>query len=44
MIANAIKAVLGVGKKSDDLFEIKPLAIVWFAILVAFFFLGTIIN
>ena len=43
MIANAIKAVLGVGKKLEDpLFEIKPLAIVWFAILVAFFFLGAI--
>ena len=42
MIANAIKAVLGVGKKSEGKFEIKPIAIIWFAILVAFFFLGTI--
>jgi len=42
LIANAIKAVLGVGKKSEGKFEIKPIAIIWFAILVAFFFLGTI--
>jgi len=42
LIANAIKAVLGVGKKSEDKFEIKPMAIIWFAFLVAFFFLGTI--
>ena len=42
MIANAIKAVLGVGKKADGKFEIKPLAIIWFALLVAFFFLGTV--
>jgi len=42
LIADAIKAVIGIGKKSEGKFEIKPLAIVWFAILVAFFFLGTI--
>jgi len=42
LIANAIKAVLGVGKKSEDNFEIKPMRIIWFALLVAFFFLGTI--
>ena len=42
MIADAIKAVLGVGKKSEGKFEIKPIAILWFAFLVAFFFLGTI--
>jgi len=42
MIANAIKAVLGVGKKLEGNFEIKPLAIFGFAILVAFFFLGAI--
>jgi hypothetical protein len=42
LIADAIKAVLGVGKKSEGKFEIKPIAILWFAFLVAFFFLGTI--
>jgi|TARA_B100001094_G_C18174364_1_gene797024 hypothetical protein len=42
LINNAIKAVIGVGKKTDGKFEIKPLAIIWFALLVAFFFLGTV--
>ena len=42
MIKQAIKAVLGVGKKEEGKFEIKPLAIIWFALLVAFFFLGTV--
>jgi len=42
LINNAIKAVIGVGKKTDGKFEIKPLTIIWFALLVAFFFLGTI--
>jgi len=42
LINNAIKAVIGVGKKTDGKFEIKPLATIWFALLVAFFFLGTI--
>jgi hypothetical protein len=42
LIKNAIKAVIGVGRESDSKFEIKPLAIIWFALLVAFFFLGTV--
>jgi hypothetical protein len=42
MIRDAIKAVLGVGTKSEGKFKIKPISILWFALLVAFFFLGSI--
>jgi|TARA_R110001606_G_scaffold395198_1_gene566969 hypothetical protein len=42
LIADAIKAVLGVGKKSEGKYQIKPTSILWFAFLVAFFFLGSI--
>lgn len=41
MIRNAIKAVIGVGKRSDQ-FEISPLRIILFAFLVAGLFLGTV--
>jgi hypothetical protein len=44
LIKGALKAVLGVGKKSEGKFEIKPISIIWFAFLVALFFLGSITS
>jgi hypothetical protein len=41
LIKDAVKAVIGVGKRSDQ-FEISPLRIILFAFLVASLFLGTV--
>ena len=41
MIKEAIKAVIGVGKRSGQ-FKISPLRIILFALLVAGLFLGTV--
>tara|TARA_B100001057_G_C22676855_1_gene882157 strand:- start:476 stop:637 length:162 start_codon:yes stop_codon:yes gene_type:complete len=41
MIKEALKAVIGVGKRGDDI-KITPLRVLLFAFLVAFIFLGTV--
>ena len=43
MIKEALKAVIGVGKRSKDI-NITPLRILIFAFLVAFIFLGTVAS
>ena len=42
MIKDAVKAVLGVGAKSESKIKITPLRIILFAFLVALLFLGAI--
>ena len=42
MIKDAVKAVLGVGSKSESNIKITPLRIILFAFLVASLFLGSI--
>jgi len=42
LIKDAIKAVLGVGKKTNSEIKITPITVIWFAFLVAFVFLGSI--
>jgi len=42
LIKDAVKAVLGVGTKSESKIKITPLRIILFALLVASIFLGTI--
>lgn len=42
MIKDAVKAVLGVGAKSESKIKITPLRIILFAFLVAGIFLGTV--
>jgi hypothetical protein len=39
LIIEALKAVIGVGRKTDKI-ELTPLTIIWFAFLVALLFLG----
>ncbi len=41
MIKEAVKAVMGVGKRGEQ-FEITPMRIILFAFLVASIFLGTV--
>jgi len=41
LIKDAIKTVMGVGKRGDQ-FEISPIRIIIFALLVASLFLGTV--
>ena len=41
MIKEAVKAVIGVGKRSGQ-FKISPVRIILFALLVATIFLGTV--